>query len=296
MSSDIRKWVEEHLDVRSISGDEAQALCLFHPDSSPSMYVNVEKGLFTCFACGAGGHVNQIAEKLGVPSPDEPLTRRDPKSRDISPSWVRDQIIRLQEIRLDQDRPDHGGLIVLPERELAQFDLPSDCWADRGITDEVVELFGLCYDLLNYAMTVPLRTLGGGYLGVLRRHLDPEVQPRYLYPAGFKKSLVLFGAHKAKLHPKIAITEGSIDALRCWSLGIPAVAVLGSELSWEQSQMLLGMGCDRYVAIGDGDAAGRKLNVAIQAALGRSCVALAMPEGEDPGSVSEDVLRGLWEL
>lgn len=288
--SDLKKWAEEHLDVRNVSGDEAQCLCMFHPDTSPSLYLNLDKGLYVCFACGEGGHVSKIAAKLGVPSPDEPLTRPDPKSRDISPSWVRDQTIRLQEIRLSQERSVHGGLVVLPERELALFDMEHEYWASRGITDEVVELFGLGYDLLSDAVTVPLRTLGGGYLGVVRRFLDPDHEPRYLYPPGLKKALVLFGAHKAKLHSKVAIVEGSIDALRCWSLGIPAVAVLGSELSWEQAAMLLSMGCDKLFAIGDGDAAGRKLNAQLKLSFPRACVEVAMPNGEDPGSVPSEVL------
>lgn len=31
------------------------ALCCFHPDKNPSLAVNLEKGAFKCFSCGAKG-------------------------------------------------------------------------------------------------------------------------------------------------------------------------------------------------------------------------------------------------
>lgn len=292
--SDLRKWVEEYLQPDSISGNEAQCLCVFHPDSSPSMWVNFAKGVYTCFACGAGGHIGKIAEQIGVPAPDEPITKRSEKSRDISTSWVRDQMVKLQRVRLDHERLDLDGLVVTPERELAQFNLPSDYWSERGLTDEVIKTFELGYDILNHAMTIPLRSLGGHFHGVIRRFLDPEVEPRYLYPAGFDKKLMLYGAYKAKLHSRVAITEGSIDALRCWSLGIPAVAVLGSEISERQLEILLGMGCSAYFGLGDGDDAGRRLNFHLGLRLGRAYHEIELPDGEDPGSVSSDVLTNAF--
>jgi len=293
--SDIRSWVEEYLQPDNISGSEAQCLCVFHADSNPSMYVNFKKGVFTCFSCGAGGHISKIAKQLDIPSPDEPLVRQK-QTRDISTSWVRDQMVKLQQARLDEERIDISGMIVTSERELERFKMPSDYWAERGITDEVVEEFELGYDILSYAMTIPLRSLGGHYHGVVRRFLDPEAEPRYLYPAGFDKQLMLYGAHKAKLHPRIAITEGSIDALRCWSLGIPAVAVLGSVVSERQVGILLGLGCSSYYALGDGDDAGRLLNFHLTEALGRSCHVIELPDGEDPGSVPGEVLTASFGL
>ena len=44
-------------------------ICPFHNDVNPSMHVNDDKGLFHCFACGAGGDVINFIQKLeGIPS------------------------------------------------------------------------------------------------------------------------------------------------------------------------------------------------------------------------------------
>lgn len=293
MSDKIRRWVEEHLDVKMISGDEAQALCVFHADTNPSMYVNVDKGVFTCFSCGEGGSVRRIAEQLDIPSPLDPASASVPTckvARVPDRNWAAEIHRQLQVIALDEIRPKLGGLISAPERELGVFTPWHPYWLSRGISFEVQEQFGLGYDVMHDAITIPLRSIGGWYLGVVRRHLGPDSEPRYRYPLGFQKQLVLWGAHEAKLHHEVVITEGSLDAMRCWSLGLPAVAVLGSELSTQQSALLASLGCRRYWAAGDGDKAGRRLNGQLKAALGPLCRVVTMPNGEDPGSVSPEIL------
>jgi DNA primase len=39
------------------SKPEALGLCPFHNDQNPSLSVNIETGLYHCFACGAGGDI-----------------------------------------------------------------------------------------------------------------------------------------------------------------------------------------------------------------------------------------------
>jgi len=49
-------------------GKEYVGLCPFHADKNPSLSVNEEKGLFHCFACGAGGTaVDFIMLLEGIP-------------------------------------------------------------------------------------------------------------------------------------------------------------------------------------------------------------------------------------
>jgi DNA primase len=54
-------------------------VCPFHDDHRPSMYVNGDKQIFKCFACGAGGSVFtfvQMRENLGFPQAVERLAQR----------------------------------------------------------------------------------------------------------------------------------------------------------------------------------------------------------------------------
>jgi len=48
-------------------GREYQACCPFHPDKTPSFYVNDEKGFYHCFGCGAHGDaIDFLVETAGV--------------------------------------------------------------------------------------------------------------------------------------------------------------------------------------------------------------------------------------
>ncbi len=60
-ANDIVDIVSEHLNLLS-KGREMVGLCPFHHDHKPSMYVNPEKQIFKCFACGAGGDVIKFVQ------------------------------------------------------------------------------------------------------------------------------------------------------------------------------------------------------------------------------------------
>jgi 5S rRNA maturation endonuclease (ribonuclease M5) len=50
--------------LREKNKKEAMGLCPFHEDRSPSLYVNLENGLYHCFACGAGGDALKFYKDL----------------------------------------------------------------------------------------------------------------------------------------------------------------------------------------------------------------------------------------
>jgi hypothetical protein len=62
-------------------GDEITGACPFHEERHPSFRFNVNKGAFVCFACGARGGVNKLAEALGIRGHVGPRRRRAPMRR-----------------------------------------------------------------------------------------------------------------------------------------------------------------------------------------------------------------------
>lgn len=77
-ANDIIDVISEHLNLEK-KGKEMVGLCPFHTDHRPSMYVNPEKQIFKCFACGAGGDVLkfvQMRENLTFPQAVERLAHR----------------------------------------------------------------------------------------------------------------------------------------------------------------------------------------------------------------------------
>lgn len=55
-AADIVELISDHLPLKR-SGSSYVGLCPFHSDSKPSMHVSAQKGIFKCFACGAGGDI-----------------------------------------------------------------------------------------------------------------------------------------------------------------------------------------------------------------------------------------------
>ena len=79
------KWVDfkiirQHLGFADVlahyginyqaSGNQVKVLCPFHDDHKPSLGVNLEKGVYNCFACGAGGNALDFVAHMEGLDPD----------------------------------------------------------------------------------------------------------------------------------------------------------------------------------------------------------------------------------
>ena len=188
MTKNYASFVSANLDVRTRSGHEWQCLCPYHEDTQPSFSVNVRKGLFVCYACNAKGTIKQLADFLGHKeqgfAPNAPTTsevktkladlmKDQPKERFIDPAWV------------DSWRTD---------------DRHKEEWATRGIvSDEVLNLFCLGYDMINDTLMIPVHSAAGKVSSIIRRFMDPEPgSPKYKYDKGFKKSEHLYASVSPK--------------------------------------------------------------------------------------------------
>jgi DNA primase len=77
-ANDIVDVISEHVNLVK-KGREMVGLCPFHDDHRPSLNVNVNKQIFKCFACGAGGDVFkfvQMRENLSFSQAIERLAER----------------------------------------------------------------------------------------------------------------------------------------------------------------------------------------------------------------------------
>ena len=55
------------LQKAKITGDKLTSLCPFHGDSNPSFSVDLKKGMYKCFSCGAeGNYINFRAQLEGI--------------------------------------------------------------------------------------------------------------------------------------------------------------------------------------------------------------------------------------
>ena len=286
MAETYSAFANKHLDVRTRSGVEWMCLCPYHEDSNPSFAINVRKGLFVCYACGAKGKVDQLAGFLKVGNAATPIERT-----------VDDVKKKLHE--LNSEPPQHRGVSSLWVDHWAEQPQAEALWESRGIDKKTMEEFGLGYDGMHDALTIPVHhPAKRQVLSVIRRRMNPEPgQPKYHYERGFKISEHLFGSWQVRTryerNMKVAITEGSIDAMAMWSAGIPAVALLGARVSETQSRLLRQLDPMAFVVMTDADEAGRTAAQQIVEVLSGSGIMVEAPRHwpkgkKDPGEMTED--------
>lgn len=70
--------LERHVDLGPLRGRRRGVThCLFHgADRRPSLSVDLDRGLFHCFACGEQGGVKRFAELVGEMAPERPRRAR----------------------------------------------------------------------------------------------------------------------------------------------------------------------------------------------------------------------------
>lgn len=206
-------------------GRERSFNCPVHGDKNPSASVNVEKGVWVCYACGASGRVGD-----DVVIPDSTIL-------DLALDLIGETEVR-----------------TYPESWLDQFNSPSEYWQGR-FTAEAIKKFRLGLDHSNGLPCYPLRDIDQSVLGVVYRSNDPN--RKYLYPYGIKISRLLYNASYDH-HPVLTLTEGATDTIAAWEAGFDAVACFGRTLSDYQVSLIQKIG-PRVVLLGhDQDRAGHR--------------------------------------
>lgn len=275
------EWTSKHLDVRSQMGNEWLVMCPFHENArTPSCCINVSKGLFVCYSCGEKGTLQVMADRI-----------RKPLTAHYSTGDLRGQLAQFDKV---------VEVKVYSADFLDRFKSgqPHRYWLQRGLSRQTIKDWQLGYDAQADAVTIPIRSVKGEVLGVVRRLThNPKQGPRYLYPKGFKISWHLFGAHmadKVENKGKLVITEGAIDCLAMWEAGQPAVALLGAQLHPHQLTLLSSLGYDDLVLFLDRDEAGIHGTLKAAAMLvaeGYNVSVAQYPDdssGKDPDSLLRD--------
>lgn len=136
----------------------------------------------------------------------------------------------------------------------------------RGINDKVISAFSIAYGPSNQlpegGIIIPVRHIDGTHaFNKYRRDPMDDRKPKYLMQTGSK--VTLYGAdyllaqnHKDE-KPQVVITEGELDTLVLWSLGIPAVSGTNGATTFKEEWVQLLERYDVYVCL-DNDDAGAK--------------------------------------
>lgn len=246
-------------------GDNISILCPSpkHRDSRPScnIYVGPPKksvgiGHAWCFSCGFNAPWNTVAELLNL----QPISLGDSKHTQMRKK-VSDDIRKAvlpKELTMSylRDEMDCGVSIPMGESEVWRK-LPGELLNRVGAEKSFDMRKGS--EVLIFPVWVKRRLVGA--IKAVWEKEDGSKAPSYLNSEGkWTRELGLFPfdftATMAKSRGYVVVVEGPRDALRLLSLGIPAVAILGTQnLSENKIRVIHGLRV-RVVLCMDGDLAG----------------------------------------
>jgi hypothetical protein len=84
-----------HLDLRRLgSRTRGTVPCIFHSEKTASLSVDIQKGVFNCFGCGAQGGVKRFAELVGERQPDSPRARSSSSSSESDLQRARRRVMQ----------------------------------------------------------------------------------------------------------------------------------------------------------------------------------------------------------
>ena len=262
------KTVREHLSFQDLlahygidqhgNGDQIKIICPFHNDHKPSCGVNLEKRVYNCFSCDAGGNALDFVAHMEGLDPnktselrkaafaaadifgiDQALERPNngrakAKGRaNLSAEHVKAKAKKTGKskpsVKIDNVKP------AKPSNQPLTFELKLDHKhpfiearkEQIGLKKKLVKQFGIGFankGIMKERICFPIHNAKGKLIAYSGRWASdelPEDVPRYLLPKGFEKSKVLYNLHRVleQGSDTVIIVEGFWSVLRLHSEG-----------------------------------------------------------------------------
>jgi len=256
--SEIRNLLERYLGPPRGGGEELRYLCPFHKETSPSFYVSAATGVSFCHACNKGRSFPQLLKDLGA---------------DYRFITAATKFILPHKKSASKKALASQPVVPLPEELMGVFRwCPGELLA-AGFDKDILRVYEVGFDLIHNCPVYPIRDHLGRLVAISGRfensymlygptHLQPFLENP---PKGkVNKSWFLWNLHN--IYPEVfhlggtgpvILTEGFKACLWCIQHGYPnTVALMGSYLSDEQTEMLLTLGSDIILFL-DQDTAGQ---------------------------------------
>lgn len=193
----------EGLGVRIVrpGEHEVQALCPFHGDETPSLSINVDSGLFKCFAanCGKGGtweKFNELLQDLKVEATIDP------------------KIIETHHHQL------------LNNQEALRW-----CYEARGLTHETIKSYQLGFE--PGRIWIPIKDRLGRYVNVRRHAMDRKTKYGKTLSHGVGYGQVRLWPPEYGDGSEIWLAEGELDCLVLLQAGFNAATTTGGAGTWK---------------------------------------------------------------
>lgn len=295
-----------------------QICCPYHnggKERRPSAGIRKEDGLFHCFACGevhslqevisyCFGHTDDVIGVFGWKWLLKNFaTVQVEERKDVELDFARNS----RTISVSGNNSDIDGHIhYIGEKELDSYRYTHPYMYERGLTDEIIDLFNIGYDKDTRSITFPVRDIQGNCLFVARRSVQSKF---YNYPKGVEKPLYGLYEYNQEYYSRVdsekelnnryevIVCEGMFDALSCWVYGKYAVALngTGNELQFKQLRELP---CRKLILATDNDSAGIHARNRIRRNVPNKLISeYVLPDGKkDINDLTQDEFSSLLEV
>jgi DNA primase len=321
-------------------GSQRSVLCPFHRERKPSCKIDLDRKIFHCFGCEAKGNLLEfvarmegdaedlraaavrIAEICGIATaaPRERAgasSTREHRRKGARPRKPKRAAPTTDAAQITTARVEvHGGLTdagihgaaVPPNRPLTfqlKLDPAHPYLAERGLSAEVIALFGLGYcsrGSMAGRICTPIHDERGQLVAYAGRWPGdegiPEGEDRYKLPAKFQKARVVFNLHRVSDAEHVVLVEGFWSVFRLHAFGVPVVGLMGWSVSTDQVALLRDRGVRFVTLLLDGDDTGRRGRERVVPDLASSFFVRAplLPEGEKPDTLEETQLLSLVQF
>jgi len=266
-----------------------------HGDHPQAFVVDRAKDLWHCFTrCRGGGDVVELVRRMDHCQYPE-VARYLAALAQVSPTPARAKATAA--VRVYQ-----------PYTRTLRLDPHAPLLAQKGIWAQTAQHFEAgAYagpGFLQGCVAIRLHDPDGRPIGYAGRRLDPAQARQYgkwTFPPGLPKREILYGFHRitSRLHQGLAVVECPWGVMRLAQIGMPAVALLGIQLSPTQIRLLRQTPC--IVLMLDGDPAGSAASRQIADTLNQYTRApvrrIDLPQGLDPDDLDDvELARRLLPL
>lgn len=267
---------------------------IHHGRREDAFHADLQHNGFHCFACQAHGSVLDLVAAMERCSIRQ--AARFLKEwfgvQPMAPSSARGVCHKPKEERIREKETGPTGPVPL-RFSLRPVDSGHVYLQQRGIGADTAARFGVGYyagpGLLQGRVVIPIHDESGQLLAYAGRSID-HAGPKYKFPAGFRKSSVLFNLHRvvAGGQDSVIVVEGFFDCLKVHQAGLSCVvALMGCSLSDHQEALLVKR--FRNVALMlDADCAGQQGSRLIAGRLRQHCIVdiIHLANGRQPDQLS----------
>lgn len=292
-SANIAEIISSYISLEK-KGKNYFGVCPFHDDHNPSMSVNVEKGIFTCFVCHKTGTVftfvqdylnipfleavKVVADKIGITlsAGYKTVSKYDKhyEALDLAIKFYQNNLRSsegteareyLNKRGINDEIIDEFNIGFAPKN----YDTIVKLLTSKGFDENTLLETGLInrnntlYDIFRDRITFPIHNARGNPVGFSARIYKNIDEAKYVNTKEtviFKKGEILFNYHRAQNEARrlkyLVVVEGQMDAIRLYASGINnVVATMGTALTSYHADLLKKTNV-KIILCMDNDAAG----------------------------------------